>query len=286
MRADGLLRAAVANNAGWCDAVCRSHGYPGEFTARTWISLRHDLPFYPNAITLSPQATAADTQAARDPGRAYAVKDSFARLDLAPEGLAPLFDADWVAWDPAPRERPPADGLRWEAVSDAAELARWEAAWAAAPDAAGLFRPDLLADPCCAVLGCYRDGVLAGGAIAYTAAQVTGISNVFKTGLPGEIAARAGRCGAAPCVPWPRCGPACPSSATRAARTWPRPGRPAAGSSGRCASGPAGQPFRSWATIASACSRVSPLARLGMGSTRLPPARKTTWSLRQPRRSG
>ena len=148
MRADGLLRAAVANNAGWCDAVCRSHGYPGEFTARTWISSRHDLPFYPNAITLSPDATAADTRAARDPDRAYAVKDSFALLDLAPEGLAPLFDAEWVAWDPAPQEPPPVAGLRWQAVSGAAELARWEAAWAGDGDAAGLFRPDLLADPC------------------------------------------------------------------------------------------------------------------------------------------
>jgi hypothetical protein len=102
---DALLRAAVANNAGWCDAVCRSHGYPGEFTTRTWISSRHDLPFYPNAITLSPDATAADTQARRDPDRAYAVKDSFARLDLTPEGLTPLFDADWIAWEPASPER-------------------------------------------------------------------------------------------------------------------------------------------------------------------------------------
>ena len=46
------------------------------------------------------------------------------------------------------------------------------------------------------------------------------------------------------------------------------------------------QPFRSWATMASACSRVSPRLRLDMGSTRLPPARKITWSVRQARRSG
>jgi hypothetical protein len=30
---------------------------------------------------------------------------------------------------------------------------------------AGLFRPDLLADPGCAFLGCYRDGVLAVAAL-------------------------------------------------------------------------------------------------------------------------
>jgi hypothetical protein len=183
--ADALLRAAVANNAGWCDAVCRSHGYPGEFTARTWLSSRHAVPFYPNAITLSPDAATADTQAARDPDLAYGVKDSFACLDLAPAGLAPLFDADWIAWDPAQGRRPPA-GLDWETADDAAALARWEAAWAAGTDVAGLFRPALLADPGCAFLGCHRDGALAGGAIAYTTAGVTGISNVFRTGPPGE----------------------------------------------------------------------------------------------------
>ena len=196
MTPDTLLRAAVANNAAWCDAVCRSHGYPGEFTARTWLSPRHDLPFYPNAITLGPDATAADTQAARDPGRAYGVKDSFARLDLAAEGLTPLFDADWVAWDPAlperlSPERPSVAGLRWQAVHETAGLARWEAAWAAGGDVTGLFRPALLADPGCAIMGCYRDGALAGGAIAYTAAGVTGISNMFTASLPDGVPAPA-----------------------------------------------------------------------------------------------
>jgi hypothetical protein len=28
VRAETLLRAAVTNNARWCDAVCRSHGHP------------------------------------------------------------------------------------------------------------------------------------------------------------------------------------------------------------------------------------------------------------------
>jgi hypothetical protein len=208
---DPVLRAAVANNAAWCDAVCRSHGYPGESTTRTWLSPRHDLPFYPNAITLDPDATVADTQAARYPDRAYGVKDSFARLDLAAAGLTPLFDADWIAWDPAPPERlsperpqpdrpqperpqperPPVAGLRWQTVREAAGLARWETAWAAGGDMTGLFRPSLLADPGCAILGCYRDGALAGGVIVYTAAGVTGISNIFTTGLPDGVPAPA-----------------------------------------------------------------------------------------------
>ena len=167
MGAEALLHAAVINNARWCDAVCRSHGYPGEFTGRLWISARHALPFYPNAITLSPDVTAAEATAGQDPTRPYSVKDSFARLDLAPQGLTPLFDAEWIAPSGA---RPGGDDLSWDAVTDPGELVRWEAAWAGGGEVTGLFQPALLADPDCAVLACRRDGGLVGGAIAYTPA--------------------------------------------------------------------------------------------------------------------
>jgi hypothetical protein len=89
-----LLGAAIANNALWCDAVCRSHGYPGVCSARLWISADHNLALYPNVITLRPDVTAAETAPARNPGRRHAVKDSSARLDLAADGLTLLFEAD------------------------------------------------------------------------------------------------------------------------------------------------------------------------------------------------
>ena len=79
MGAEALLHAAVINNARWCDAVCRAHGYPGEFGGQLWISAGHALPFYPNAITLSPDVTAAEATASQDPSRPFAIKDSFAR---------------------------------------------------------------------------------------------------------------------------------------------------------------------------------------------------------------
>jgi hypothetical protein len=181
MGAEPPLHAAVINNARWCDAVCRSHGYPGEFTGRLWISAGHALPFYPNAITLSPDVTAAEATAGQDPSRPFAIKDSFARLDLAPEGLTPLFDAEWIALRPAPGGQAAGDDLSWDAVTNPGELARWEAAWADGGDATGLFRPALLDEPDCAILACRRDGALAGGVIAYTTNGVTGISNVFKS---------------------------------------------------------------------------------------------------------
>ena len=143
MGAEALLHAAVINNARWCDAVCRSHGYPGEFTGRLWISARHALPFYPNAITLSPDVTAAEATAGQDPARPFGVKDSFARLDLGPQGLTPLFEAEWIVLPALP------DGkdLSWDTVTDPGGLATWEAAWAGDGEVTGLFRPSLLTNP-------------------------------------------------------------------------------------------------------------------------------------------
>jgi hypothetical protein len=182
MGAEALLHAAVINNARWCDAVCRSHGYPGEFTGRLWISAGHVLPFYPNAITLSPDVTAVEATDGQDPSRPYSVKDSFARLDLAPRGLTPLFDATWIAVPtPAGGDEP-----SWEVVTDPDDLVRWEAAWTGGGDAIGLFQPTLLDDPDCVVLACRQDDTQVGGAIAFTAGEVTGISNVFTSGIASE----------------------------------------------------------------------------------------------------
>jgi hypothetical protein len=182
MGAEALLHAAVINNARWCDAVCRSHGYPGELTGRLWVSARHVLPFYPNAIILSPDVTAAEVTAVQDPARPFAIKDSFARLDLAPRGLTPLFDAEWIALPPPPD----GDDQGWDTVATPGELARWEIAWAGDGEVSGLFRPALLDDPDCAVLACRRDGALVGGATTYTTDGVTGILNVFKSGIADE----------------------------------------------------------------------------------------------------
>jgi hypothetical protein len=183
MDGEGLLGAAVANNARWCDAVCRAHGFPGVFSARWWVSAHHELTFYPNVITLRPDVTAGETATTRTRADGWAVKDSFARLDLAVQGLALLFEAEWIARTPGPMA-PGEPDLSWHTVTDPGELAGWETAWAGGDlPATRLFRPGLLADPCCAILAGRRDGDLAAGIISYTAAGVTGISNLFGQGL-------------------------------------------------------------------------------------------------------
>jgi hypothetical protein len=184
----GLLGAAVANNAFWCDAVCRSHGYPGTFTSRLWASTRHRLRFYPNAITLHPEVTEPEILAAATPSGPFAVKDSFARLDLAPAGFRLLAEASWIAGDEGPDE-PPDSGLSWDKVTSPGELGDWESAWAGGSGDGPVFRPGLLSDPRCAVLACRRgDTVIAGaviaGAVIYAAGGAAGISNLFSTELP------------------------------------------------------------------------------------------------------
>jgi len=181
-----LADAAVANNASWCDAVCRSHGYPGTFGPRVWSSPLHRLRYYPHAISLRPEVTEAEVLADAAPSQPFAVKDSFARLDLAPAGLRLLVEANWIgrAGD-GPGEAPDDDGLSWRAVTSPGELSDWETAWADGDDGDGpVFRPELLSDPRCAVLACRKGDEIVAGAIGYTADGAVGISNLFSAGLP------------------------------------------------------------------------------------------------------
>lgn len=92
-----MVRAGVADaarvNARWCDVVCRT----GTFTTRVWKSPIRTPPLYPDAVTLAPDATAAEVLDGIDTSPGCAVKDSFACLDLAREGFEVLFEATWIA---------------------------------------------------------------------------------------------------------------------------------------------------------------------------------------------
>jgi len=188
-----LLLSAVRNNAVWCDAVCRSHGRPGTFEPHAWVSHTPTPPFYPNVVTLS-GAEGADGQratvaalATSGLARPWAVKDSFAALDLTPLGFRPLFDATWIgrsAGTPLPSAV--ASDVDWLTVRDAALLAAWEAAWSsgAEPPEEAVFCPALLADPEVAVLAGIRDGRVIAGVVANRSDGVTGISNLF---VPGDV---------------------------------------------------------------------------------------------------
>jgi hypothetical protein len=208
MHSTRLLGAAVVNNASWCDAVCRAHGYPGTFSSRLWTSTAHRLRLYPHAITLHPETAAPEVLAVAATARPFAVKDSFARLDLAPAGFRLLTEASWIARDGAP------DGsLSWDTVTSPGELGDWEAARAAGgSDDGPVFRPGLLADPRCTVLACREEDAIIAGAVVYAAGGAAGFP------WPGY--------GPASSRPWPGCIRTCRPSATRRAPAWKPRGRP------------------------------------------------------------
>ncbi|MFF8292402.1 hypothetical protein ACF068_24640 [Streptomyces sp. NPDC016309] len=186
--------AAARNNAEWCATMCRAHGLGGgTLGERAWTHPRRTPPYYPDAVTLAPDAPLAEVLAGIDrstPGAS--VKDGFATLDLTGHGFTPLFDARWIhrpAGAPAPHHP---DTAPWEPVRTPAELAAWEDAWSGGepPD---LFRPALLADPATTVLaGRAPDGRTVAGAVVThsTGPGVVGVSNVFGADpWPGCLAA-------------------------------------------------------------------------------------------------
>jgi hypothetical protein len=73
---------------------------------------------------LEPQVSVPEVLAAASVSRPFAVKDSFARLDLAPSGFRLLTGASWIAC--AAPARPADDGLDWDVISSPGELTAWE----------------------------------------------------------------------------------------------------------------------------------------------------------------
>ncbi|MFF8604808.1 hypothetical protein ACF06X_02615 [Streptomyces sp. NPDC015346] len=185
-----MITEAVLDNAHWCEAMCRAHGRPGTFGPRAWTNPVRTPLYYPDAVTLTEDASVRDVLDGVDgvdgiggidrgaPGAS--VKDSFARLDLAAEGFQLLFEAHWIHRPAGPPVRPPRD-TRWRAVRTAAELAAWATAWSGGDaDEAALFRAELLADPTTTIVaGRGDDGRIVAGAVLSHSGPVTGVSNLF-----------------------------------------------------------------------------------------------------------
>jgi hypothetical protein len=177
-RARVRSHAAVGadNNARWCDIVCRSHGLPTRFDAFGWVALRRSPPFYPDAVTLRPDASAGAVLDLVDASSGCSVKDSFAELDLTGAGFRVLFDAQWLRRVTEPRDGSAA--ARWRDVRSAAHLRLW----GSAHGGGDVFRASLLDHPDVRVLAAYDGESLAGGAILNRGGSVVGLSNVFSVG--------------------------------------------------------------------------------------------------------
>ncbi|MEV6952474.1 hypothetical protein [Streptomyces sp. NPDC051183] len=195
-----LLLAAARNNAEWCDAVCRGHALRPEFAPDAWTSARRTPPYYPDAVSLTRDASADALVAAVDTGSpGCSVKDSFATLDLAPAGFEVLFEAQWIH-RPALAGGGAAAGagpvaatdsrLEWSEVASAEELEAWEAAWDG-EESTGLFRPSLLGEDIVFLAG-RAGGRIVAGAVANTGGGVVGVSNLFALDDADTDAAWAG----------------------------------------------------------------------------------------------
>ncbi|MEV4103967.1 hypothetical protein AB0J42_27250 [Nonomuraea sp. NPDC049649] len=161
-----MIQEAALNNAAWCDVLCRAHGLPGAFTERAWTNPRRTPPYYPDAVTLSPEATPADVLPRIDATPGASIKDSFATL--TPPGFDLLFEATWIH---RPGATPGAHS--WKVVQDEEALRAWERAWGEEP---GLFPAALLADPAVKIVtgpegGCVLNETPGG--------RTAGISNLF-----------------------------------------------------------------------------------------------------------
>ena len=177
-----MTTAAARNNAEWCDLMCRAHGAPGVFTDRTWTNSARTPPFYPDAVTLAPGATAADVLGHIDTGSGASIKDSFATLDLP--GFDVLFEAQWIhRAAPEPTPEPTPASIVWEVV-DAATLPEWEQAGFGG-EVRDLFRPALLTEA--KVLSGRIGGDIGGdivcGSVLNATGQVVGVSNVYGCDL-------------------------------------------------------------------------------------------------------
>jgi|SRR5579871_1493903 len=175
-------RLAARNNAEWCETVSAAHGVGGRYSGVAWVQPRPGPPFYPNLVTLTAggvtEQLAAIGELKRLLGPGFAVKDSFAALDLAPLGFRLLFEATWISLD---KGRGDAGEARWQKVAGVAELAEWEAMWRAcgSPTAGRVFPPVLLAEERVAFLAAWEAGRIVAGCIANRSAEVVGLSNFF-----------------------------------------------------------------------------------------------------------
>lgn len=183
---DARDEIAALNNAEWCAAIWRSHGLPVETAHGLWFCPRPTPQYYPNVVTVElgadPLAQARFITDLRRtvPDLDLSVKDSFACLDLQGAGLKPLFDARWL-WRAAQPAATGDETLNWRRIEDEPGLAAWERAWRGEDqNLERTFRPELLEDRRVTILGGFdAAGTLSSGGIAYDAAGVLGVTNIF-----------------------------------------------------------------------------------------------------------
>jgi hypothetical protein len=169
----------VANNAAWIHMANAALGKEGEFTPILWQNFNDMPPIFPNADTLggteAEQITAIQALVDKRSGKLVAVKDAWARLDLAPLGFEPLFEAVWLYRDAAPIEK--AKEFAIERITTP-EALREFAIGCNGEELASVYSPALLRPDIVWFLA-RKEGKVTGGITAVAAEGINGLNNLF-----------------------------------------------------------------------------------------------------------
>lgn len=190
---DDLLRAAVRENASWCDVVASAHGLTGSWSSTMWSCPSRTPPLFPDAVTLSRVATMADVVDRIDvslPGAT--VKDSFAALEVG-DSWAVLLDGTWLHHGPGTAR---VEVEPWGTV-DPERFDSWLTAWGGPSHVLGPLRLDpdvtIVAGP---------GEIITSGAVLHHDGLVVGVSNLFAPAEADPVATWAG-CVEAAARQWP-----------------------------------------------------------------------------------
>lgn len=161
-------RAAVRDNAAWCQRVCAAHGIPARRRGDRWVVQGRAPAGYPDVITLRPDVPVDIALDGVDVGPGCSVKDSWSDLDLDCLGFEVLATGTWLWAEPGvPGDAP------WSAINGTG-LAGWTAIHGGEP-----FPAVLLVDPVVHLVR-RRDG--SGCAVVCSAVPgVAGVSNVVSS---------------------------------------------------------------------------------------------------------
>jgi hypothetical protein len=172
-------RLAAANNAAWCDVICRTHGLEPAIGLDAWTSAVRTPPYYPDAVTLAPDVVITGLLARVDATAGCSIKDSFATLDLAVVGFHVLFEAEWIVRPPTTAPLPAGVGPAWEVVRSPGLFAAWERAWRGEDGPAGVLRAELLGHESVTLLAARAGDRILAGAVLNRGAGAVGLTNVF-----------------------------------------------------------------------------------------------------------
>ncbi len=173
---DPRLRSAVDASIGWYEDMCALHGVPTRMSVGLWTAQAAPPPLHSEVVSVEPAVTVAQVMGCLGGRPPAGVKDSFALLDLAGEGMSLLFTADWL-------HRPGASAATgwpgsWRVVESPEQLAEWTGHH----DTRDVLIPGLLARGHVKVLARYASsGDMVGGAVARLGSGVVDISNWWQS---------------------------------------------------------------------------------------------------------